>query len=236
MRKIIGIVLLLCCITVFAACGKDPADDGKSLETAESRVEVTGNAGTLTIDETTVRTLLEVFPKESLGLKEDLYEYDLKLSATRFSDSDACLAEAFAKDSDTAEGTFIILGQQCFVHDNDSQKYLLLTVDGAVEYEPSTSDSDAASTTAHAFAYDEENNSKLQEKFSSYGKKKLGLDKEISEYILVASGTTTTAENGETVYVIRLYEKDGEATNQTLAFNGNGNYVFDYEINRYVKL
>lgn len=236
MRKIIGIVLLLSCITVFAACGKDPADDGKSLETAESRVEVTGNAGALTIDETTARTLLEVFPKESLGLKEDLYEYDLKLSNTRFSDSDACLVEAFAKDSDTAEGTFIILGQQCFVHDNDSQKYLLLTVNGAVEYEPATSDSEAASTTAPAFAYDEKNNSKLQEKFSSYGKKKLGLDKEISEYILVASGTTTTAENGETVYVIRLYEKDGKATNQTLAFNGNGNYVFDYEINRYVKL
>ena len=62
------------------------------------------------------------------------------------------------------------------------------------------------------------------------------MDKDVSEYILVAAGTTTTAENGETVYVIRLYEKDGKATNRTLAFNGNGNYVFDYEINRYVKL
>lgn len=236
MRKIIGIVLLLSCITVFAACGKDPADDGKSLETAESRVEITGSVGALTVDETTARTLLEVFPKESLGLKEDLYEYDLKLSATRFSDSDACLVEAFAEGSDTAEGTFIILGQQCFVHDSKSQKYLLLTLDGTVEYEPSTSDSDSGSTTAPVFAYDKENNSKLQEKFSSYSKKKLGLDKDVSEYILVAVGTTTTAENGETVYVIRLYEKDGKATNQTLAFNGNGNYVFDYEINRYVKL
>ena len=65
-------------------------------------------------------------------------------------------------------------------------------------------------------------------------------DSSISRLICVTLKTAklkcTTAENGETVYVIRLYEKDGKATNQTLAFNGNGNYVFDYEINRYVKL
>ena len=236
MKKIMGIVLLLSCIAIFAACGKGDVDDGKALETAESYVQVTGNVGTISVNETVARTLLEVFPKESLGLKEELYEYDLKLSATRFSDSDACLVEAFAKDGDTAEGTFIILGQQCFVHDNDTQKYLLLTVDGAVEYEPSTADSDTVSTTSPGFVFDEANNKKLQEKFSSYSKNKLGLEKEASEYILVTTGTTTTAENGETVYIIRLYEKDGTATNQTLAFNGNGNYIFDYEINKYVKL
>ena len=84
--------------------------------------------------------------------------------------------------------------------------------------------------------YDAENNKKLQERFSAYDKTKLGIEKELSEYILVAPGTTTTAKNGETVYVIRLYNKNGEVTNYTLAFNENNNFIFDYNENKYVAL
>ncbi len=239
MKKLIAFLLILCCLTVFVSCGKNQEeDDGKALETAETYVEITGNAGSISLDESGARALLEVYDKESLGLSRDIYDYELKLSPTRFLDNDACLVEAFLEGTETAEGTFIILGQQCFVYNKKTQKYMLLTVGGAVEFETTevSTGEEEESTTQPAFSYDENNNQKLQEKFSSYNKKKLGLDKAVSEYVLVAAGTTTTAENGEMVYVIRLYEKTGEATNYTLAFNQNGNYVFDYEINKYVKL
>lgn len=238
MKKLIAILLILSCVAIFASCGKNEEDDGKALETAETYVEITGNAGSLALDENVARTLLEVYDQESLGLSKDLYEYTLKLSPTRFMEKDACLVEAFSEGAETPEGTFVILGQQCFVYMAKTQKYLLLTAEGVTEYEtaPKNDAQDGSTTTEPAFRYDENNNTKLHEKFSSYSKNKLGIEKELAEYVLVATGTTTTAEDGETVYVIRLYEKTGKATNNTLAFNENGNYVFDYDINRYVKL
>ena len=238
MKKIIAILLILSCIVVFAACGKNEEDDGKALETAETYVEITGNAGSLTLDENVAITLLEVYDKELLGLSKDIYEYELKLSATRFMEKDACLVEAFLEGAEKPEGTFVILGQQCFVYMSKTKKYVLLTTSGLTEIEtnPSESSQDEITTTEPDFIYDESNNEKLHDKFSSYSQDKLGLEKDLSEYILVVTGTTTTAENGETVYVIRLYEKTGEATNYTIAFNENGNYVFNYDINRYTKL
>ena len=229
---------MLSCIAVFAACGKNEEDDGKTLETAETYVEITGNAGSLTLDENVAITLLEVYDKELLGLSKDIYEYELKLSATRFMEKDACLVEAFLEGAEKPEGTFVILGQQCFVYMAKTKKYVLLTTSGLTEIEtnPSESSQDEITTTEPDFIYDESNNEKLHDKFSSYSQDKLGLEKDLSEYILVVTGTTTTAENGETVYVIRLYEKTGEATNYTIAFNENGNYVFNYDINRYTKL
>ncbi len=238
MKKIVAIFLVLSCFVIFASCGREPVDDGKALETAETYIEITGDVGSLSLDENVARTLLEVYSQDSLGLSKELYDYELKLSATRFLDNDACLVEAFLEDAETPEGTFIILGQQCFVYNNKTQEYLLLTADGTVKFNSSefSETKEQSSTTEPAFKYDEDNNKKLQGKFSAYSNKELGLDKEVSEYILVVPGTTTTAENGETVFVIRLYEKNGDVTNNTLAFNENGNYFFDYETNKYVKL
>lgn len=237
MKKIIAILLILSCISTFVACGKkqEQIDDGKALETAETYVEITGNAGSINLDENSARTLLEVYDKESLGLSEDIYDYELKLSATRFSDSDACLVEAFLEKEENPEGTFIIYEQQCFVYNEKRKEYLLLTVDGPVKY-VSDKNQKQESTTEPAFIYDVENNKRLQELFSSYTNTELKIKKTVSEYILVVTGTTTTAENGETVYVIRLYEKTGEMTNYTLAFNENGNYAYDSEANQYIKL
>lgn len=235
MKKIIAILLILSCISVFAACNKEPVDDGKVLETAETYVQITGDAGSISLDESSARTLLEVYDKESLGLSEDIFDYELRLSNTRFSNSDACLVEAFLEKQEKPEGTFIIYGQQCFVYNEKRKEYLLLTVDGPVKYNDNKND-EQESTTAPSFVYDVENNKKLQEMFSSYSNTELGIKKELSEYVLSVTGTTTTAENGETVYVVRLYKNDGEKTNYTLAFNENGNYAYDSEANQYIKL
>lgn len=238
MKKIIAILLVLSFVAVFAACGKNEEDDGKALETAETYIAVSGNSGSMSLDENIARSMLEIFSREDLGLSKDFSEYELKLSVTRFMDNDACLVEAFYEKEESPEGTFVIAGQDCFVYNPKTQKYLLLTADGVVEVKPVTSDKaeENQSTTEQAFNYDAENNKKLQERFSAYDKTKLGIEKELSEYILVAPGTTTTAKNGETVYVIRLYNKNGEVTNYTLAFNENNNFIFDYNENKYVAL
>lgn len=239
MKKLIVILLIFTCVAVLSSCGKNQEDDGKALETAETYVQVTGNSGSLSLNEDVAITLLEIYDKELLGLSEEIYEYELKLSATRFMEKDACLVEAFLEGAEKPEGTYIILGQQCFVYMPKTQKYFLLTPNGIEEYVSeieSDKSQEGNSTTEPSFVYDEENNIKLHDKFSFYSNKKLGIKKDLEEYVLVATGTTTTAENGETVYVIRIYEKTGEATNKTLAFNENGNYVFDYDINKYVKL
>lgn len=238
MKKIISILLVLSFIVVLASCGKNEEDDGKALETAETFVELTGNAGSISLNEDVARTLLEVYPKEDLGLSKELYDYDLKLSATRFSGSDACLVEAFSDKEEKPEGTFVILGQQCFVYNAKQKKYLLLTVDGPKEVE--TKAENSSTTEAETFPtvdeIEKKNNENLQGLFKDYSKEELGLEKEITEYFLVVTGTTTTAEDGELVYVVRLKDSNGEFINDTVAMNDNGNYMFDYEINKYKKL
>lgn len=238
MKKIIAILLILSCIAVFAACGKNEEEDGKALETAETYIEVSGNSGSMSLDENIARSMLEIFSKEDLGLSKDIFEYELELSVTRFMNNDACLVEAYYEKEESPEGTFVIAGQDCFVYNPKTQKYLLLTAEGVAEVKPITSDESEEnhSTNELTFVYDVENNKKLQERFSSYDKAKLGLEKDLSEYILVVPGITTTAEDGATVYVVRLYNKNGDVTNYTLAFNENNNFVFDYNENRYVAL
>ncbi len=240
MKKILLCVLLLVCIIFMASC-KDNVqkeDDGKALETANTVFDVTGDAGSISIDENVARTLLGVFSKDAMGLVNTLDEYELELSATRIFNQDACMVEAFSEGSEVAEGTFVILGSECFVYDSKLQKYLLLTAKGAVEvseeYVTQTQGADESST--QGFVYNEDNNRKLQERFEDYNIDELGIEKEISEYVLVVAGTTTTAADGEKVYVVRLYEKTGTATNLTLAFNESGSYFFDTEIGKYKKL
>ena len=75
MKKIIALLLIISCISIFASCGKNEyIDDGKALETAETVIEITGNAGSIDLDENAARTLLEVYDIESLGLSKDIYE------------------------------------------------------------------------------------------------------------------------------------------------------------------
>ncbi len=242
MKRFIALLLCVSSLLAFTACSKEPEDDGKALETANTVYNVDGNAGSITIDENVARTLLGVYSADALGLENSIEDYELKLSATRIFDSDACMVEAFSEGSETAEATFAILGQSCYVYSQEKDAYMLLTASGAVEVTASQNTESSSDSTVSKpentanFDYDEDNNTKLQERFGGYGKTALGLDKELSKYIMVTTGTTTTAADGKTVYVIRLYEVTGEATNITFAFNSDGNYVFDDEANKFQKL
>lgn len=237
MKKIVSALLIFCFILTLASCKDNQVDDGKALETANTVYNVTGNAGNITIDENVAKTLLGVFSPKTLGLVDAIDEYELKLSATRVFNKDACLVEAFGGDTEAPEGVFAICGQDCYVYDTKLDKYLLLTPKGAVEVEGNATVTESPSeSTTQGFVYDEENNKNLQARFADYSAESLGLSKAVSEYVLVTAGTTTTAADGKTVYVVRLYEKTGTATNLTLAFNADGNYVFDTETGKYQKL
>ena len=237
MKKFIAVLLIFCFILTLASCKDKQEDDDKALETANTVYNVTGNAGSITIDEDVARTLLGVFEPETLGLANTIDEYELKLSATRIFNTDACMVEAFSGESEKPEGIFAICGQDCYVYSSKHDKYLLLTPGGAVEVkENEASNQPVSENTTQGFTYDVNNNNRLQEAFGDYSAEKLGLTKELSEYVLVVPGTTTTAADGKTVYVIRLYEKTGTATNLTLAFNADGNYVFDVEAGKYQKI
>ncbi len=239
MKKVFLCVLLLMCIALMASC-KDNVqeDDGKALETANTVFNMSDDTGAISIDETVAKTLLSAYPKEALGLVNSIGEYNLKLSATRIFNQDACMVEAFNDGSEAAEGTFAILGSNCFVYNAKLQKYLLLTAKGAVEVNENEFNQAPASeeSTTQGFVYNEKNNRNLQNRFKGYSKEELAIEKEISEYVLVVAGTTTTAADGEKVYVIRLYEKTGTTTNSTIAFNDEGNYYFNTEAGKYEKL
>lgn len=228
MKKFVCIILAVCTIFILGACGKG---DNKNADDSVS--EFSNEDGSLTVNETVARTLLGAYPKSVLGLVESLDEYELKLSATRFYESDACLVEAYSEGANAPEGTFVILNEDCYVFDVKSNSYLHLTLKGTETTNTALPDIDDSTTNAW---YDEGNSNKIQDKFKGYTKEQLGIKKELSEYALVPLGTTTTASDGETVYVVRLFEKNGEATNQTVAFNANGSYAFNKEENTYNKL
>lgn len=247
MKKYIALLLSVACIITcaiaFVACGKkEPVEDPTALETANTVYNVEGNAGSITIDENVAATLLGAYPEEALGLEKSIDEYELKLSATRVFNQDACMVEAFADGSETAEGVFAVIGQNCYVYSKEKDSYLLLTATGAVEVTKAdtseTNENESAEATEEqpSFEYDKDNNDKLQQNFSAYDKSELGIEKDLNEYIMVVTGTTTGAEDGKKVYIIRLYEATGKATNFTLAFNEGGNYAFDNESGKYKQL
>ena len=236
MKKTISIILAMFMLVALSSC-KGNEDYGKALETANTVFNVSGGAGSITIDENVARTLLGAYPQKVTGLKEAFDSYEFRLSATRIFNQDACMVEVFSAGQEVSEKTFAILGIKCYVYDSGLKKYLLMTSTGVVEVEEAESQAGASGeSTTQGFVYNEDNNDKLQKRFSAYSEKSLGLEKSVEEYILVATGTTTTASDGSLVFVIRLYEKTGTATNVTLAFNESNNYRFDVEEGKYVKL
>ncbi len=240
MKRIISLLLAFVCIFTFAACGGNEEDDGKALETADTVYNVEGNAGTVTLDEETAKALLGAFTPEILGLEQEIEFYDVKLSATRIFNSDACMVEVLEEGTDTVVGTYAIMGEQCFVYDSAKKEYLKLTVNGAVSVTQSGDESATGEgedvTLSQISNPKEENNSRLHEIFSEYTKEQLHIEKELSEYDLVANGATSADDDGNTVYVVIVSEKDGTKSGYTLGFNSDSRYYYDIETGKYVKL
>ncbi len=275
MKKIVLFGLLTACVLVFCSCGRETEDDGKALLTADSTINVTSNAGVITLNEDVATVMLGVFLPEDLGLNDEISSYELKLGETTIFGKSGCLVEAYGDNKEKPEGIFAIVGQECYVFSNN--QYMLLTLDGPVEVttmpvvenqQPEASgdvvDNNIASqpvteivTNANGeteiqiqqpvvtqpvtpmnpgFKYSAENDKVFKQKFSVYSQEELGVNKDINEFILDTSGVTTIAEDGEKVYIINVFEKDGTKTEFKLAFSEKGNYKFNTEINKFQKL
>lgn len=270
MKKVISLCLAGLILVAFCSCGRGEEDDGKALLTADSTINVTSNAGVISLNEDVAAIMLGVFSPEHLGLSDVIETYTLKLGATKVFGNDACLVEAYAEGSDSPEGIFAILGQDCYVFKDN--KYMLLTLDGPVDVtnvqpvtvspnesagdETNTDNVDSQTQTSSesqgatisatepqtyaqlssGMQYNAENDKKMKEKFSSYSKEDLGIEKDLNEYILVATGNSTTALEGEKVYIVYLYEKDGTKSPFKLAITDAGAYKFNETNNKFEKL
>jgi len=236
MKKFIPAILVFSLLFTVSYCKKD-GDDGKTLETANTIYNVSDGAGSVVLDENTVVTLLSAYPNSVLGLSKDLDSYTIRLSSFTLFGKSACKVEAFLGDSKTPEATYAIIGYECYVYDKKTDSYLLMTVTGTQKVEASDDvTGENGGTATEGFVYNEDNNNALQKIFEGYTKEKLGLEKEITEYILVATGNRVTAGDGSTVYVARLYEKDGTDTGVNLAYGDNAGYFYDTEKGSFQKL
>ena len=83
MKKFISLCLVSIVLIAFCSCGRGEEDDGKALLTADSTINVTSNAGVITLNEDVVAIMLGVFSPEHLGLSDVIESYTLKLGATK---------------------------------------------------------------------------------------------------------------------------------------------------------
>lgn len=235
MKKLIPAILVFSLLFTVSSCKKD-GDDGKTLETANTVYNVSDGAGSVVLDENTVVTLLSAYPNSVLGLSKDLDSYTIRLSSFTLFEKSACRVEAFLGDSKTPEATYAVIGYECYVYDKKTDSYLLMTTTGTQEVEETADATGDGETTTEGFVYNEGNNNALQKIFEGYTKEQLGLEKEITEYILVATGNRVTAGDGKVAYVARLYEKDGTDTGISFAYGDSAGYVYDTEKGSFQKL
>jgi hypothetical protein len=234
MKKIFLIAVSLVCILVLASCGTGTQSEEKVMETANTVYNMDGNSGNVALDEESVRTLLSAFSQKSLGLSKPLEDYTIKLSAATLFEKDACRAELYFEDGDTPEGVYVILGTECYVYNTENNGYFLLTKDGTVKVtQPNKADSQEATTAENVV---DSNDKRLHQMFKGYTAEQLGLDKEVAEYKLVVTGATATSLEGETVYVISIYEQEGFLVEKNLGFNEDSVFRYSESDGAYVKL
>ena len=233
MKKTITVIsLLLVSAVIFCSCNKQKASaepDEKVLETAEQTVNVSSQSGTVTLTEDSAKALLGCFDKETLMLSDDLSEYKLNLTGEKIMNQEGCKAEAVKEGSDTPERTFAIIGSDCYVYNDSTGKYFLLTTAGAVEVVSKTANE-------NGFTYDKENSDAISELFKPFTKEQLGLEKELSEYVFITVAEVTKDSDGKEIYIIEVYENDGRKTDVRLGFNETAEYVLNPLTNEYDKL
>ncbi|MBR4286197.1 MAG: hypothetical protein IKT55_00670 [Clostridia bacterium] len=240
MKKYFALVLTLVMLLSLGACGeKKYVDDPHALETADTYYGVENNAGSITLTPDSAKVMLGVYSAKQLGLKKTIDQYDLVLSATTYEGKDGCKIEAFAKDEKTAEGTFLIIGTQCYVYNAKTEKYTALSSSATKPVADKTTS--PANTIPDdpdiEFQYHKENNYLMQQRFSAYEYATLGLEKEIEQYVFVVNGNSGVAIDGVTVYYVDVYEKNGEKTDVRLGFSADGDdYIYNVEYKVYEKI
>ncbi len=240
MKKYFALVLTLVMLLSLGACGeKEYVDDPHALETADTYYGIDNNAGSIILTPDTAKVMLGVYSAKQLGLKKTIDQYNLVLSATTYEGKDGCKIEAFADDEKTAEGTFMIIGTQCYVYNAKTEKYTLIS--------KSSTKTTGKETTSPAntipddpdidFQYHKENNYLMRQRFSEYEYQKLGLAKDVGEYVFVVNGNSGFAVDGAKVYYVDVYEKNGEDTGVRLGFSAAGNdYIYNSDISLYEKI
>ena len=234
MKKIVTIfiaVIVVSAILFAIAMGVKKYKENNALETADTVVDVSNEFGNMTVNESVAAQMLGQYSNDILGISKPINEYIMKLSECQINDENACRIELFlTEDSELPSAVFAIAGYNCFKLDVTSNKYLLLTQNGAFEVVEQTT---AQETTLF---YDEENNEALQKMFKKCSKDKLGFEKEVAEYVMVTSGATVKAVDGKKVYIIKIYEQDGTETNYTCAFRKGAVYKYDAVQKQYIEI
>lgn len=240
MKKAIIISLALSLLILTAACGRG---EENALATADTKIEVTGENGAVSLDENIVRTILEAYTPEALGLKEDILEYTLKLGNTLVNGVDGCLIEVFDGGLEgAAAGTFALVGMDLYICDVDTGEFNKLnnvsaesTTPSAISEESTVPEATAPVTTTEPFD-EEENNNAVRARFEKYTPEDLGLEKAITEYVFTPVAAVAEGDDGETVYVVKIFEKDGTATGIYAAFNEEHEYSYNGALSVYERL
>lgn len=232
MKKFFALLLIITAIICFASCDKAKGNgDGNALETAQADIKVENKNGTIDLTEDSVKVLLGAYGSEKLGLQHDISEYTLQLSATEYNGVDGCKVEAFYDGEKTAEGTFMIADNICYVYDKTQMKYISLS--------KTTSKNDTTASSGDdgiTFQYHKENNRLMQERFSKYSIEKLGLSKEVAEYVFVVNGYSGYSLDETKIYYVDVCEKNGDKVDVKLAFSEDAEFVYSTDKNGYLKL
>ena len=234
MKKVVIIfvtVIVVSAILFGIAMGVKKYKENNALSTADSAFDISNNFGTMTVNESVARQMLEQYSIEILGISKPVNQHIMKLSECQVNGENGCRVELFlTEEAELPSATFAICGYNCFKFDATNNKYLLLTQNGAFEVAEPTS---APETTSF---YDEENNKALHKMFDKFSKDTLGFEKEVTEYIMVTTGASVKAVDGKQVYIIKMYEQDGTATNYTCAFRKGAVYKYDAVQRQYIKI
>lgn len=249
MKKYISLLLIFVIAVGLTGCGGDTdtaasTDTTAVAEVVDTYAEIENNGGmVITMDEDTIRALLGDFTSEQLRLSGDFFDYTLKLSAEEYNGMNGCRVEAIPAGGTTAERVYFVNGTVCMVYDDAQKIYVSITAPtegdttsstDTVEGEPPVVNPPQSDVPVD-FQYHEGNDIALHERFSQYDLSPVGMAKELSEYILVATVRTATV-SGNKVSVIEVYEKDGTLTEYRLGLGTDVDYFYDYEAQGFVAL
>ena len=199
MKKFILVILAITVICTLTACGNE--SDGTTTTAASTAPSTTAY---VLYDESTVKENLSYY---NTGLSADIYDYTFKITPTSYYGREGVKAEAYLGDAKTPEAIFMLIQSDCFVFSKEYNKYLYLTVNGAIDITPTTDSAGNATTQSKQEQIDEQNTSVLANRYKGYDLSVVNLDKAITEYDFQVTGIAVTTSDGVTVYkVYVLYE------------------------------